>query len=149
MVKSEPYHDPFMKRIREILFDASVQTSKGTIRNLVFSEVQSYSREVQETEKTSDLFLRLCELFVDCESIAIPDQYFKVMVAKLLHECSFSKAPSNEELRELIGMDAASIEAAMAYFKDKDCLVSTQGKAGDRKRSMKRDPMPAAELETK
>lgn len=149
MVKSQSYQDPFIKKIRDILFDASARDSKGAIRNLVFSEVQSYSREVQESEKTSVLFLKLCELFVDCESMTIPDEAFKVMVAKLLHECSFACTPSSEELQKMIGVDAAGIEAALEFFKEKECLVSLQGKAGERKRGAKKESLSPAEIDVK
>jgi hypothetical protein len=142
MEKETALRDPFMNTIKEILVGGPKYEGKGSFRNLVYSEVQNYSREVQETEHTSDFFFKLTELIVDCQSLTMPDDSFKIVVAHLLYECSNSKAPLDEDLQKLTGMDAASLEAARDFFKDKECIESmlAGGKASANGKKKKGSP---------
>ena len=97
-------NDVFKDRIWEILLGDSIRQAKDSFKSRVFAEVQNYSRELQEADNDSDVFFRLLELIVDCQSLNIPDESFRIIVAHLLFESENSKVPLDEELRELIGM---------------------------------------------
>jgi hypothetical protein len=130
-------HDTFRDKIREILLNGPPLSPGGNFKSMVFTEVQDYSRELQEAEHASDFFFRLCELIVDCQSLGIPEDSFRIIVAGLLFESENSNSPMDEELRQLIGMDAASYEAAKQHFKDKECITSVLNREKtDRKSNM-------------
>ncbi len=132
--------DPFLNRIREILTGSS-----GDIRTLVFNEVQSYSRDVQGYESTSDLFIKLCELMVDCQSSGIPEDAFKLIIASLVYECSGSQPATDEELRVMTGMDEADFVKAKEYFMNKECIQLMMSKPkGARGRPRKSGSSPMA-----
>lgn len=115
--------DPFRDKIKELLADSGLCTGSN-FKSRVFAEVQNYSRELQETEHASDFFFRLCELIVDCQSLSIPDDSFRVVVAGLLCQAKDSNNCLDEEVRELIGMDSPSFEAAKGSLKNRQCIVS-------------------------
>ncbi len=117
--------DPFRDLIEDILLNSLSEGSKESFRSKVFAEVQHYSREVQEAEHVSDFFFRLCELIVDCQSLSVPDDSFRIIVAHLLFQNGYSAEPLEEKIRELIGMDPVSYEVAKEYFKNKECIAST------------------------
>jgi hypothetical protein len=120
--------DPFRERIWEILLSESTGKTRGGFKSRVFTEVQNYSRELQEAEHDSDFFFRLLELIVDCRSLSIPDESFKITVASLLFESENSKVPLDEEIRELIGMDPASYEMAKEASESRQCIVTSLNK---------------------
>lgn len=120
--------DPFRDKMREIVLGAASSSERGDLRSRVFAEVQNYSRELQEAEDVSDLFFRLCELIVDCQSLGVPEDSFRIIVAGLLCESKESKSCPDEEVRELIGMDTAIFEAAKENFKNRHCIVSALNK---------------------
>ena len=115
--------DTFRDKIREILLNGPSLSPEGDFKSRVFAEVQDYSRELQEAEHASDFFFRLCELIVDCQSLSIPDNSFRIIVAGLLFESENSNGPLDEQVRQLIGMDPASYESAKQHFKDKQCIA--------------------------
>jgi len=117
-------HDTFRDKIREMLLNGLPLSPGGHFKSWVFAEVQNYSRELQEAEHASDFFFRLCELIVDCQSLSIPDDSFRIIVAALLFESENSNEPLDEEVRQLIEMDPASFESAKQHFKNKPCIVS-------------------------
>ena len=117
-------NDTFRDKIREILLNGPPLSAGGDFKSRVFAEVQDYSRELQEAEHVSDFFFRLCELIVDCQSLGIPEDSFKIIVAGLLFESENSSGPLDEEVRQLIGIDPASYESAKQHFKDKECIAS-------------------------
>ncbi|MGA2026585.1 MAG: hypothetical protein ABSH17_05875 [Syntrophobacteraceae bacterium] len=116
--------DTFREKIREILLNGPFLSPGGDFKSRVFAEVQDYSRELQEAEHASDFFFRLCELIVDCQSLGIPDDSFRIIVAGLLFESDNSNSPLDDEVRQLIGIDPASYESAKQHFKDNQCIVS-------------------------
>lgn len=116
--------DTFRDKIREMLLNGPSLSPGGDFKSRVFAEVQDYSRELQEAEHASDFFFRLCELIVDCQSLSMPDDSFRIIVAGLLFESENSKGPLDEEVRQLIGMDSAGYESAKLHFKDKQCIAS-------------------------
>ncbi|HIJ76738.1 MAG TPA: hypothetical protein HPP81_08495 [Deltaproteobacteria bacterium] len=129
--------DTFRDKIREILLNGPSLSPGGDFRSRVFAQVQDYSRELQEAEHASDFFFRLCELIVDCQSLGIPDDSFRIIVAGLLVESENSNGPMDEEVQQLIGMDPASYESAKQHFKDKQCIASVLNREKtDRKSSM-------------
>jgi hypothetical protein len=115
--------DPFREKISEILMPGPQET-KDDFKSRIFAEVQNYSREIQETEYDSDFFFRLLELIVDCQSLGIPNDSFRIMVAGLLCESKDSKHCADEEVRQLLGMDPSKYEAAKENFKNRQCIVS-------------------------
>jgi hypothetical protein len=125
-MKTGPRTDDFFRnKIRGILIGGSPLSEGGDFKSRVFTEVQNYSRELQEAEHASDFFFRLCELIVDCQSLSIPDDSFRIIVAGLLFESENSDGPMDEEVRQLTGMDPASYESAKRLdFKNKQCIVS-------------------------
>ncbi|MGA3114170.1 MAG: hypothetical protein ABSF90_07025 [Syntrophobacteraceae bacterium] len=117
--------DPFRNKIRGILTGGPPLSVGGDFKSRVFAEVQNYSRELQEAEHASDFFFRLCELIVDCQSMSIPEDSFRIIVAGLLFESENSDGPFDDEVRQLIGMDPASYESAKQQeFKNKQCIAS-------------------------
>ena len=120
--------DPFRERIWEILLGESTGKAKDGFKSRVFSEVQNYSRELQEAENDSDFFFRLLELIIDCRSLSIPDESFRITVATLLFESENSKVPLDEEVRELIGMDPASYEIAKESSRNRQCIAASLNK---------------------
>jgi hypothetical protein len=129
--------DHFTDMIRKILLSGGVKNGRDGLKSRIFAEVQHYSMELQEVEHSSDLFFRLCELIVDCQSLSMPHDSFRVMVAYLLCESQDSQSQLDEEVRKLLGMDPASFETAKEYFKNQQCIVSSlnRGKIS-RKRTM-------------
>ena len=118
-------HDTFRDKIREMLLNGLPLSPGGHFKSWVFAEVQNYSRELQEAEHASDFFFRLCELIVDCQSMSIPEDSFRIIVAGLLFESENSDGPFDDEVRQLIGMDPASYESAKQQeFKNKQCIAS-------------------------
>jgi hypothetical protein len=119
--------DHFREKIMEML--AGAHSSMGVeFKSMVFAEVQNYSRELQEIENASDLFFRLCELIVDCQSLSVPDDSFKIIVACLLCQPEDAMDCPSEEVRELIGMTIPSFEAAQDHLKSWQCIVSALNK---------------------
>jgi hypothetical protein len=116
--------DTFRDKIREILLNGPSLSPGGDFRSRVFAQVQDYSRELQEAEHASDFFFRLCELIVDCQSLSIPDDSFRIIVAALLFESENSNEPLDEEVRQLIEMDPASFESAKQHFINNPCIAS-------------------------
>ncbi|MGC8492040.1 MAG: hypothetical protein ACP5SH_09910 [Syntrophobacteraceae bacterium] len=123
-MKEDPRsEDRFREKILQML--AGSHSSLGVdFKSMVFAEVQNYSRELQEIEHASDLFFRLCELIVDCQSLSVPDDSFKIIVACLLCQPEDGRSCANEEVRELIGMNIPSFEAAQERLQDRQCIVS-------------------------
>ena len=115
--------DPFREKIMEMLA-GSHSCAGGDFKSKVFAEVQNYSREIQEIEQASDLFFRLCELIVDCQSLSVPEDSFKVIVACLLCQPEDALNCPIEEVRELIGMNSPNFEAAHDHLKNRQCIVS-------------------------
>ena len=128
MKTGPPNDDTFRDKIREILLNGPSLSPGGDFRSRVFAAVQDYSRELQEAEHTSDFFLRLCELIVDCQSLGIPEDSFRIIVAGLLFESEDSNGPLDEQVRQLLGMDPASYESAKQHLKDKQCIASVLNK---------------------
>jgi hypothetical protein len=124
-MKTGSSNDTFKTIIREILAGSGSTEGRDSFKSRIFAEVQNYSTELQEVENVSDLFLRLCELIVDCQSLSIPDDSFRVMVAYLLCESADPGSRSDEDVRELLGMDTACFEAAKESFKTRQCIVSS------------------------
>ncbi len=116
--------DPFRDKIREILVTAFARAARDDFKSRVFAEVQNYSRGLQETEIASDFFFKLCELIVDCQSLSIPNDSFRIIVAGLLCESGNVKSCPEEQVRQLIGMDIAAFEAAKESFKNRQCIAS-------------------------
>ncbi len=123
MKKKQARLDPFSDKIREILTGVSAGTDNGKFKEMIVAEVRNYSREVQNTEAMPQLFTRLCDLIVDCRSTGIPDDSFKLLVAQLFYETSYSVPPVDRELQSLTGMDGSTIEAAREHLKE-ECIVS-------------------------
>ncbi len=145
MKTSLQINDAFRGRVREILIGDFTGKAKDGIKSRIFAEVQNYSRELQEADDDSDFFFRLLELIVDCQSLSIPDESFRIMVAHLLFESENSKVPLDEELRELIGMDPAGFETAKEYFKNRPCIAASLNRERTaRKGNMMagKDPLP-------
>ncbi len=117
-------HDTFRDKIRKILANGPPLSPGDDFKSRVFAEVQNYSRELQEAEHASDFFFRLCELIVDCQSLSIPDDSFRIVVAGLLFASENSRVPLDEEVRQLIEMDPASYESAKQHFENKPCIAS-------------------------
>jgi len=117
--------DPFRDMIREILVSGAAKNGKDSFKSRIFAEVQNYSMELQGVEDASDLFFRLCELIVDCQSLGIPDDSFRVVVGYLLSESKGSQGQLDEEVRRLVGMDPAGFEAAKEQLKDRQCIISS------------------------
>jgi len=117
--------DPFRDMISEILLWGAAKQEGFGLKSRIFAEVQNYSTELQEVEHASDLFFRLCELIVDCQSLNIPDDSFRVMIAYLLCGSEDSQSQLDEEVRKLLGMDPACFETAKEYFKNRQCILST------------------------
>jgi hypothetical protein len=115
-------HDLFRDKIREILVDAIPLSSRGDLRSRIFAEVQNYSRELQETDCDSDFFYRLLELIVDCQSLSMPDSWFRVILAGLLCEAVDPLSCPDEKVRPLLDME--SFERAKESFKNKQCVLS-------------------------
>ena len=103
--------DPFRDKIMEMLLDFSASSGRGYFKSRVFAEVQNYSREVQEADFDSDFFFRLLELIVDCQSLSIPDNSFRIIVAGLLCEFIDSRSCPDDEVRQMTGMDTESFDA--------------------------------------
>jgi hypothetical protein len=118
-------NDPFRDAIRGILLSGAAKAGRDSFKSRVFAEVQSYSTELQEVDHASDLFFRLCELIVDCQSLSMPDDSFRIIVAYLLSESKDSQGHSDEEVRELLEMDFESFEEAKERFKEHQCIVSS------------------------
>ena len=119
--------DPFRNKILEMLAGAH-SCKGGDFKSKVFAEVQNYSRQIQEIEHASDLFFRLCELIVDCQSLSMPEHSFKIIVASLLWEPEDAENCPIEEVRELIGMNSPGFEAARDHLKNRQCVVSALNK---------------------
>ena len=119
--------DPFREKIREILLATSPLNGGGDFKTIVFAEVQNYSMELQEAEHASDFFFRLCELIVDCQSLAIPDDSFRIVVAGLLLDPK-DVTDLGEEVRLLAGMDPESFETAKEHFRNRQCIDSALGR---------------------
>ena len=115
--------DPFREKIREMLA-GSDSCRGGDFKSRVFAEVQNYSRELQETDHASDLFFRLCELIVDCQSLSVPEDSFKIIVASLLCPPGDTRSCATEEVRELIGMNIPNFQAAQDHLQNRQCIVS-------------------------
>ncbi len=124
-MKTSSSNDPFKTTIREILIGSSATDRRDNFKSRIFAEVQNYSTELQEVENASELFFRLCELIVDCQSLSIPDDSFRVMVAYLLCESEDLGSRSDEDVRLLLGMDIAGFEAAKESFKARQCIISS------------------------
>jgi hypothetical protein len=128
MEMSPRVKDPFRERIWGILLGESNRKTRDGFKSRVFSEVQNYSRELQEAEYDSDFFFRLLELIIDCRSLSIPEESFRITVAILLFESENSKSPLDEEIRELIGMDLASYEIAKESSQNRQCIAASLNK---------------------
>ena len=136
MEMSPRVKDPFRERIWKILLSESGGKTREGLKNRVFTEVQNYSRELQEAEYDSDFFFRLLELIVDCRSLSIPDESFRITVAQLLFESENSKVPLDEEVRELIGMDPVSYEIAKEASKNRrQCIAASLNKERNGRKS--------------
>ncbi len=116
--------DPFRDKIMEMLLDFSASSGRGYFKSRVFAEVQNYSREVQEADFDSDFFFRLLELIVDCQSLSIPDNSFRIIVAGLLCEFIDSRSCPDDEVRQMTGMDTESFDRAKEPLNDRQCIVS-------------------------
>ena len=127
--------DPFRDKIRGILTSGPSLSAGDDFKSRVFAEVQNYSRELQEAEYDSDFFFRLLELIVDCRSLSIPEESFRITVASLLFESENSKVPLDEEVRELIGMDPDSYEIAKESSKNSPCIVASLNKERNGRKS--------------
>ncbi len=123
-MKTKLRDDPFREKITEILLAASAPGARDDLKGRVFEEVQNYSRDLQEAENASDFFFRLCELIVDCQSLSIPSDSFRILVADLLCESRESKACPEEKIRQLIGMGKEEFEAAKESFQNRQCIIS-------------------------
>ena len=135
MEMSRHVKDPFRERIWQILLGESTRKTRDGFKSRVFTEVQNYSRELQEAENDSDFFFRLLELIVDCRSLSIPEESFRITVARLLFESENSKIPLDEEVRELIGMDPASYEMAKESSQNRPCIVASLNKERNGRKS--------------
>lgn len=117
-------NDPFRDRIADILLKGSTRKERDGCKSRVFAEVQDYSRELQEAEHASDFFFRLLELILDCQSLNLPDDSFRIMVVHLLLESKDSRT-LDEEVRELIGIDPAGYEAAKEHLENRQCIAKS------------------------
>jgi hypothetical protein len=123
-MKTDPCSDDhFRQKIMRMLTGSQTST-RGDFKSMVFAEVQNYSRKLQGIEHTSALFYRLCELIVDCQSLSVPDDSFKIIVACLLCQPEGGRSCPNEEVRKLIGMNIPSFEAAQGHLHDRQCILS-------------------------
>ncbi len=117
------HSDPFLARIRDIVVDSVADQSRNGFKSAVVLEVQNYSQLIYEQQEVSRLFLKICDLLLDCESKSIPDNSFKVLIANLVYEHSYSRIPSDREIRELTGMSASELSQAGEGLKGRECLV--------------------------
>ncbi len=139
--------DPFSTRIREIVLDFVDNHSGHEFRSAIVSEVQSYSQLLEDEQEVSQLFFKICDLLLDCESKSIPDKSFKVLIANLIHECSYSEAPSDSEIQELTGMSALELSQAGEALIKQECLFPVSRKSQIMNWSKKARKKNASQLE--
>jgi hypothetical protein len=125
MVKVQnPQSDPFLDRIHIIMADSVGNQTTHGFRSAVLSEVQIYSRLIEEQPKPSQLFFKICDLLVECESANITDNSLKVLIANLVHEHCYYKAPTDDEIKELTGLSVLELDQAREALKGLECLSS-------------------------
>lgn len=120
MKKGAPDH--FWNAISNLLARSSREA--GDFRFAVLSEIQEYSRTIANGSHMSDLFIRLCDIALDCQFSTLPEDVFKVVVATLLHDTGPSGSDLDGSLRNLTGLDPARLETAREYLSRKECLES-------------------------
>lgn len=145
MVKTEnPQSDPFLDRMHIIMADFVGNETRQGFRSAVVSEVQIYSRLIEEQPRASRLFFTICDLLLECESVNITDNSFKVLIANLIHEHCYDKAPSDDEIKELTGLSVFELDQAREALKGQECLfrvfrdgpISKPGKKAQRKKNL-------------
>ena len=72
-------------------------------------------------------FSNCWELILDCQSLNLPDDSFRIMVLHLLLESKNSRT-LEEEVRELIGIDPASYEEAKEHLENRQCIAKSLNK---------------------
>jgi hypothetical protein len=138
-----PQSDPFLDRIHIIMVDSAGNQTSHEFRSAVVSEVQIYSRLIEEQPRASKLFFKICDLLLECEATNITDNSFKVLIANLIHEYCYYKAPSDDEIKVLTGLNILELDQAREALKGQECLfsvfrngpISKSGKKAQRKKN--------------
>jgi hypothetical protein len=133
--------DVFVAKIREIMLEFAGDTTEYGFRSAIVSEVRGYSRKLGDIQEVSELFLKICDLLLDCESNSIPGNSFKVLIANLINGHGLPQASSDGEVRNLTGMSASELSQAEEALKTIECLhpilqspILQWGKKGHRKK---------------
>jgi len=117
-------NDPFRAGILKIMLDHVADRTGHGFRSAIASEVRTYSQQIDDQQEVSQLFLKICDLLLDCNSKNIPDNSFKVAIANMIHENSGSKTPLDDEIRKLTGFSTLELSQAGEALKDLECLSS-------------------------
>ena len=124
MRNEERLNDPFLERIQGIMNNFKIQESEQDFRSLIRSEVRDYSQRVSDFRQSSQLFFKLCDLLIDCQSANLPEPAFRVIVANLVYEHCFTNSPTDDEIRDLTGLDSNVLSGARSTLMNEECLVS-------------------------
>jgi len=116
--------DPFLTRIQSIMSKFAASQASNGLKSEIFSEVQKYSLTVDEQEGISNIFLKTCDLMLDCQSGKITDNSFMVIMANLVHEQTHLETPSDDEIQKLTGLSISEIDQARASIEGQECLLS-------------------------
>lgn len=65
--------DPFLDRIQIIMADSVGNQTRQGFKSTVVSEIQIYSRLMEEQPTASTLFFKICDRLLECESTNITD----------------------------------------------------------------------------
>jgi hypothetical protein len=119
--------DPFWAEIHAIMRDSGAYQNKDSLRGAVVSQVRAYSQLVDDQQEVSELFFKICDLLLDCETQNIPDPSFRYLIANLVHEHGFSKNPSDLEIQELTGLSISEIGEAREALRGQECVFPILG----------------------
>jgi hypothetical protein len=152
MVKMKnPQSDPFLDRINIIMADSAGNQTRQGFRSAVVSEIQIYSRLIDEQPTASKLFFKICDLLLGCESTNITDNSFKVLMANLVHEHCYHKVPSDDEIKDLTGLSASELDQAREALKGRECLFAVFRNGpiskSDKKAQRNKNPFQSEEVE--
>jgi hypothetical protein len=120
----DPQNDIFLTRILKIMRDSVTNQTEHGFRSAIVSEVRTYSQLIDDKEEVSHLFLKICDLLLDCESKTIPENSFKLLIANLVHEQCYARGPSDDEIRQITGMSTLELDKAGEALKGLECLSS-------------------------
>jgi hypothetical protein len=137
-------NDVFLAAIHRILQESVSGWTGREFRNAVVLEVQSYSQRIDDQQHVSELFLKVCDLLLDCNPTNIPDNSFKMIIANLVHESSYSNVPPEDAIRQLTGFSVLEMDQAQAALGDRECLYrvsrGTSNMHLDKQHTDKREP---------